>query len=81
MAWLAWGTPEEADGYWQVKHVADRAVAEATIWDREKVGKAMEKFGENIWCLRREKHNQTHLQWKLGAVDNWGHCQEVEGIL
>ena len=42
-AWLAWGTPEAADGYRQAKRAAVWAVVEAKSWVWEKFGEAMEE--------------------------------------
>ena len=51
LAWLARGTPEAADGYWQAKRVAARAVAaaKARVW--EKFREAME---EDYWLASRK---------------------------
>ena len=42
-AWLARGTPEAADRYWQAKRAAARAVADAKARVWEKFGVAMEE--------------------------------------
>ena len=41
-AFLACGTPEAADRYWQAKQCAAMAVAEAKTWAWEEFGEAME---------------------------------------
>ncbi|KAK3550865.1 hypothetical protein QTP70_006412 [Hemibagrus guttatus] len=62
-AWLAWGTPEAAEAYWQAKRTAARVVLEAKTRVWEEFGEAMEKdyrtasgkFWQTLRRLRREE--------------------------
>ncbi|KAK3508584.1 hypothetical protein QTP70_034104 [Hemibagrus guttatus] len=42
-AWLAWGTPEAAEAYWQAKRTAARVISEAKTRVWEEFSEAMEK--------------------------------------
>ena len=74
-AWLARGTPEAADGFWQVKQAAAWAVVEAKTWVWEKFGEAMEedcrsaseKFWQTIRRLRRGKQPSTNTVYSGGG--------------
>ncbi|KAK3574271.1 hypothetical protein QTP86_004382 [Hemibagrus guttatus] len=62
-AWLAWGTPEAAEAYWQAKQTTAVVVSEAKTRVWEEFGEAMEKdyrtasgkFWQTVRRLRRGK--------------------------
>uniref|UniRef100_A0A671TEK4 Reverse transcriptase domain-containing protein n=1 Tax=Sparus aurata TaxID=8175 RepID=A0A671TEK4_SPAAU len=74
-AWLARGTPEAADGYWQAKRAAALAVSEAKTRVWEEFGEAMEedyrsaskKFWQTIRRLRRGKQSSTNTVYSGGG--------------
>ncbi|KAK3567248.1 hypothetical protein QTP86_015079 [Hemibagrus guttatus] len=74
-AWLARGTPEAAEAYWQAKRTAAQVVSEAKTRVWEEFGEAMEKdyrmasgkFWETVWRLRRGKQLSANTVYSGGG--------------
>ncbi|KAK3515164.1 hypothetical protein QTP70_008179 [Hemibagrus guttatus] len=74
-AWLARGTPEAAEAYWQAKRTAARVVSEAKTWVWEEFGEAMEKdywtasgkFWQTVRRLRRGKQLSANTVYSGGG--------------
>ncbi len=71
-AWLAQGSPEAANGYWEASRAADLVVAEAEVW--EEFGEGMEKdfwlasgkFWKTVRWLRRGKQGLAQAVFSKG---------------
>ncbi|KAK3537306.1 hypothetical protein QTP70_007175 [Hemibagrus guttatus] len=74
-AWLARGTPETAEAYWQAKRTAAGVVLEAKTLVWEEFGEAMEKdyrtasgkFWQTVRCLRRGKQLSANTVYSGGG--------------
>ncbi|KAK3543842.1 hypothetical protein QTP70_030073, partial [Hemibagrus guttatus] len=74
-AWLAQGTPEAAEAYWQAKQTAARVVSEAKTRVWEEFGEAMEKdyrtasrkFWQTVRRLRRGKQLSVNTVYSGGG--------------
>lgn len=74
-AWLAHGTPEAADGYWQAKRTVPRVDVEAKSWVWEEFSEAMEKdyrsaskkFWQTVRRLSRGKQCPANTVYRGGG--------------